>query len=80
MIHTANRQELNQLAARVGLSLRGRVHDGTTSLTFFADESPLVTLVGLRESSVWLHGYVSAIVLLDPDVRRDVPAWLSLEP
>jgi hypothetical protein len=80
MINTANRQELDQLAALVGLSLHGRIRDGTTSLTFLLADTPLVTLVGLREASLWLHGYVSALVRLDPSVRRDVPAWFSLEP
>jgi hypothetical protein len=80
MITTAHRQELNQLAARVGLSLQGRVHEGTTTLTFLAGETPLVTLVGLREASLWLHGYVSAVVRLDPSIRADMPAWLCLEP
>ncbi len=80
MIATAHRQELDQLAARVGLSLQGRIHDGTTTLTFLAGDTPLVTLIGVREASVWLHGYVSAVVQLDPSVRPDMPVWLSLEP
>jgi hypothetical protein len=80
MITTAHRQELNQLVARVGLSLPGRVHVGTTTLTFLTDETPSVTLVGLREVSLCSHAYVSAVLLLDPSIRADMPAWLSLEP
>jgi hypothetical protein len=47
MTTTAHRQELNQLA-RVGVSLPGRVHEGTATLTFLATETSLVTLVGLH--------------------------------
>jgi hypothetical protein len=78
MIPTVKRQELDRLAARVGLSIQGKTHNGTTTLTFIAGEAPLAALVGLREASVWLHGYVSAVVQIDPGVRRDVPVLLGL--
>jgi hypothetical protein len=78
MIRTVNRQKLNLLAARVGLTIRDRAHEGTTTLTFTAGDMPLAAVVGLHEASVWLHGYVSAVVQVDTSFRRDAPEWLAL--
>jgi len=38
MIRSLKRPELDHLAARVGLSVQGKTHDGTTTLTFLAGE------------------------------------------
>jgi hypothetical protein len=80
MIRSLKRPELNLLAAKVGLSVRGKTQDGTTTLTFLAGQAPLAAVVGLHEASVWLHGYVSAVVQIDPSLRRDAPEWLDLTP
>jgi hypothetical protein len=48
-----------------------------TDLTFLAGDTPLVAVVGMHDASVWLHGYVSAVVQTDPSIRRDLPEWLT---
>jgi hypothetical protein len=80
VIRSLKRSELNHLAARVGLSVRGKTQGGMTTLTFLAGDTPLVAVIGMHEASVWLHGYVSAVVQIDPNVRRDAPAWLASTP
>jgi len=77
MIRSLKRPELDLLAARVGLSVSGKAHDGTTTITFLAGERPIADVVGLRDASVWLHGYVSAVVQIDPRLRREPPEWLD---
>ena len=50
MIRSLKRPELNLLAAKVGLSVRGKTQDGTTTLAFLAGQAPLAAVVRLHES------------------------------